>query len=508
MKKIGFILGIVLFIALFVPKAHASKVWINDLKGLYQANSAIIYGINIRTFSAVDKNGNGIIEENLGEKRGDFLSAIAQLDNLTQMGINTVNLLPVFPVGKVKAIGTGGSLFAPTSFTTINPQLKSKNSTLSAEDQMAKFVQACHDRNLRVIVDIPSCGAYDLYLKNSSLFELDDNKNPITVSDWTDVKKFDAGTENNINGEVFSMYKKSLQMLINLGVDGVKINNPTLFPANFWKKLIAQTQKLDPQFIFIAEKANEKINDVTTEDKLLDIGFNGFYGDFNNISEWKTSSDVHHSIASLTATTQKHKQAKALSNFATHNQLSPILVNGERFSKMIMWLETTLPINAYYLDGFETGDTYMYPLANKKAQKSETDDEYYFVHRGQMDIFNYSRKPVGDKKDLKEEFTLSNKVKRFIAPLNIDNNITILNTHNDSVFAYTRDFKTLKVLVIGNLDYNMEQDAKITLPKFNKNTDIIPIKFDSIPTVKRNSLETTLNAGEILVFILNINNSK
>ena len=43
---------------------------------------------------------------------------------------------------------------------------------------------------------------------------------------------------------------------------------------------------------------------------------------------------------------------------------------------MVLWLNTTLPLNAYYVDGFATGDTYNYQWANKLATKSETDDEY------------------------------------------------------------------------------------------------------------------------------------
>jgi hypothetical protein len=58
---------------------------------------------------------------------------------------------------------------------------------------------------------------------------------------------------------------------------------------------------------------------------------------------------------------------------------------------MIIWLSATLPVNSYFLDGFATGDTYLYQYRNKKAPKSYTDDDYYFVHLGKMDIFNFSR---------------------------------------------------------------------------------------------------------------------
>ena len=38
--------------------------------------------------------------------------------------------------------------------------------------------------------------------------------------------------------------------------------------------------------------------------------------------------------------------------FASHDELSPILVNGEKYAQMILWLNTTLPLNSYFVDGF------------------------------------------------------------------------------------------------------------------------------------------------------------
>ena len=107
-------------------KAQAATVWLNDARSVFQANSAVIIAINIRNFNANDINKNGIIEENLGEERGNFINAIDRLDQLSMQGVNTIHLLPITPVGKIKAIGTAGSLYALNGFDDINPQLTSK----------------------------------------------------------------------------------------------------------------------------------------------------------------------------------------------------------------------------------------------------------------------------------------------------------------------------------------------------------------------------------------------
>ena len=69
---------------------------------------------------------------------------------------------------------------------------------------------------------------------------------------------------------------------------------------------------------------------------------------------------------------------------------------------MMIWLNATLPINSYFVDGFQTGDTYLYKNGNKLAPHSNTDDDTYFTHRGKIDIFNYSRKPGGDNQEFRK----------------------------------------------------------------------------------------------------------
>ena len=87
----------------------------------------------------------------------------------------------------------------------------------------------------------------------------------------------------------------------------------------------------------------------------------------------------------------KFSEPKAvIGSFSTHDEMSPIVINGPGFSNMIIWLNATLPVNSYFVDGFDTGDKYIYFWANKKADVTFTDDDTYFVHRGKIDIFNFT----------------------------------------------------------------------------------------------------------------------
>ncbi|MDD3437058.1 MAG: hypothetical protein PHC64_07910 [Candidatus Gastranaerophilales bacterium] len=510
MKKPGIL---IFFILLFVSsKVFAENIWINDLKSLFLANNAVIYAINIRTFNASDRNKNGIIEEDLGEERGNFLNAIYRLDELAMLGVNTVNLLPVTPVGKVKALGTAGSLYAASSFNELNPQLKCPDSNLSLKEEMRKFVNECHKRKIRVIVDLPCCGSYDLYLQQPELFIKDKNKNPIIPADWTDVRLLDGGTESQINNDVYNMYSEFIDLMVELGVDGVKANVPTLKPAAFWKKLIYEKRAGNPQFLFLAEASpywsitpSEHIT-LTPFNKLMDTGFDGYYGDYSNLKDWKTASSLISHIKSDIALAKKYSGSrKVIGNFATHDQISPILLKGTELSKMIVWLNATLPINSYYIDGFSTGDDYIYFLANKKAQKTFTDDEYYFVHRGQLDIFNFSRRPLGKHYDILQDFAMAGKLKAVAANALSKGDFVPLKTSSSSVFAYSRNYDLDSVIVIGNLDFKNTQKVTVNAPKLNKDVSSIPIKISiNTPIVANGKIETVLAPGEVQVLYFTV----
>ena len=112
----------------------------NDLTTLFTNNEAIIYEINMRSFNADDKNGNGIVELELGETPGNFLNAINRLDELQSYGINAIHLMPINPVGKLKAIGTVGSVYAMNDIHSIDARLADPKSKLSVNEQAKKFV--------------------------------------------------------------------------------------------------------------------------------------------------------------------------------------------------------------------------------------------------------------------------------------------------------------------------------------------------------------------------------
>lgn len=482
----------------------------NNLRTMFLNNEAVIYVLNIRTFNAKDTNKNEIIELEKGEESGTFINAIAKLNTVSGMGINTVHILPITPVGKIKAIGTAGSLYAISDFTTLNPQLEDKKSSLSLEKQAKLFFDECHKRGIKVIVDLPSCGSYDLYLKQPDLFVLDRKQQPVIPADWTDVRLFKTlNKDGTLNEDLLEMHKQYIDLMMALGADGIRADVATLKPYEFWVKLIKYARDKDPEFLFLAE-ASDSWNTTVSEyatftnyKKLLDAGFDGYYGSYFNFKNWKSASDLKAQV-NLNQNLSKNIDNKksVIGSFATHDELSPIIQGKAAFSEMLMWLNATLPLNPYYVDGFVTGDSYLYGYSNKKASITYTDDDYYYVHKGKLDIFNFSRAPGGNDEKLLNSFCLTIRLREFAKEVILKGNFKLLTSNNSKVFAYSRSYGGKTLVVILNKNLIDKENAQINMSGINSKLSIMPIKFTNAPVVTNGKISTILDPAETVVLYI------
>ena len=446
------------------------------LREMFQNNQSIIYSLNLRTFNANDKNKNGIIDFSEGENAGSFINAIDRLDELKSLGINTLHLLPITPVGKIKALGTAGSVYSMSDFTKLNIQLADTNSELSLNEQAKTFIEECHKRNIKVMVDLPSCGAYDLFINRPDLFVQDENGEPYVPADWMDVRLFNVPNNDSLfNSDIFVLHKIFVNEMIELGVDGIRADVATIKPYVFWKELIKYTREKSPNFMFLAEASEswtEPASDkgyFTDYKQLMEAGFDGYYGNYFDLKNWSTIQDLSKTVKNQQKVFKKYKDKKSvIGSFATHDVVSPLLTGGENFSKIIIWLNATLPLNPYYVDGFLQADDYVYQYANKKADETYTDDEFLYVHQGQIDIFNFSRKPGTDNRILINEQLKAMEVRGNNSDVIELGSFKELKTNNNRVFAYERKLGKKSLITIINRNLANSEDIKVKIKGINK----------------------------------------
>lgn len=499
-----------LILSVIVCLLFTSAVFAEDgLRTMFLNNKAIICGINIRNFNAKDTNKNGLIDPN--EQSGNFINAIERLDEIKDSGVNVLHILPITPVGKLKALGTAGSVYAMNGFDTINSQLIDKNSPLTPIEQARLFIEECHNRQIKVMIDLPSCGAYDLFLTNPELFIKDKKQLSIVPTDWTDVRLLKTGKNGSLNQDVLDAHKRFVDMIMDIGADGIRADVATIKPSEFWTEIIEYSRKKNPEFLYLAEASDSwreppsKYAEFTPYDKLLEAGFDGYYGSFFNLKDWKTAEPfMEHIRFNKKLLTSYPDDKSVILSFTTHDEVSPIVLHGERFSVMIAWLEATLPFNPYFIDGFQSGDDYLYPWANTQAKLTETDDDFYFVHRGKLDIFNFSRKPEGKNEYVKANFKEAFRFRTENADLIAKGTFTPLKVDKEKVFAFSRSYQGDTIIVIGNLDYKHSQKhITVKVSGLKKKKDLQIIEGLTNHKTKNNKLLTDLEAGEIKVLRIN-----
>lgn len=471
-----------LSMGMLAGSTYAETCTKNDLRTLYLNNQAIIYEINMRTFNANDKNGNGIVEVEKGETVGNFLNAIKRLDELKNYGINAIHVMPINPTGKKSAIGTVGSVYSMTEIAGIDPNLVDKKSKLSDKEQLKKFVSECHKRGIRVIVDIPACGSLDMSEKYPDMFVKDKDGKAMIPVDWTDVRLFKTVNEDGtLNQALLDEHKKYVDMLLNAGVDGIRADVAPIKPYEFWKELISYTRAKDAEFMFVAETAEawappEVPSPTANYVKLLEAGFDGYYGNLLDFVNFKNVDDFKFVFKHINELAQKGETKAILGCFDTHDLESAYTIS-PAYAESIMYMNATLPVNPYYLDGFQSGDKYQYPYNGKKAEVTYTDSNIYYSHKNKIDIFNFSRKPGGDLPIMKKKLKQTIEFRKQLGDLATKGDFEFLdvkqlNQSSEKIYAYERTLDKKGVLVIVNGNHHKAM-AVVNVGKKVKPQEII-----------------------------------
>jgi len=492
--------------ALFFFTLSASA---QGLREDFLANKSIIYVINIRSFNSKDTNQNGIIEMEKGEVAGNFINAIDRLDEIKAKGVNTIHLLPITKVGKKSALGTAGSLYSMASFTELDRLIDDKTNDFTVKEEAKFFVEECHKRDIKVIFDMPACGAYDLFLERPELFALDKDKNPITPLDWSDVRLFKVvDGKGQLYQPTYDAYKSYVDLLLELGADGIRADVATNKPYEFWAELIKYTRAQRPDFMFLAEASESwkgaiaKQAVFTPYDKLLLAGFDGYLGNLFNYKNYKVF-DLNNYMSEILKNLKKYREPKTLiGGFSTHDEKSPVSIAGEAFARQILWLNVTLPLNPYFVDGFDTNDRYIYKYCNRKATDYYTDCDKYFVHQGKIDIFNLAAQPQGGEKKFAKEFNDALSFREKYIDIITKGEFIPLEVNNKKTFAYCRKNKTGVILVVVSKEYLNVERVDIDANKLRNFKNIQPITQDPTPDMIKGVVSLNLKPLDIKVFAL------
>ena len=240
MKKlrlgVGLLLGLLLSLApssrgadsLASQSARSAPSWVRD---------GVVYEIFPRSFSPT----------------GDFNGVTAGLDELKDLGVTVLWLMPIHPIGEKLRKGTLGSPYAVRDYYAINPDY-------GTEADLKRLVAEAHKRDLKVIIDIvANHTAWDSVIMKHPEYYKQDASGRITppVPEWTDV----AGL-NYENPELRRYMIEMLKHWINpatFDLDGFRCDVASMVPTSFWEEARLELMKVKPDIMLLAEASKPEL---------------------------------------------------------------------------------------------------------------------------------------------------------------------------------------------------------------------------------------------------------
>ncbi|WP_264535846.1 alpha-amylase family glycosyl hydrolase [Flavobacterium sp. N1736] len=214
---------------------------------------AIIYQVNIRAFS----------------QAGTLKGVQERLTQIQELGANVLYLMPVYPVGKVKASGELGSPYAVQDYKAVNPDF----GTLQ---DLQVLVEEAHKKNMAVILDwVANHTAWDnAWITQHPNWYQKNEKGEIIIppgTNYTDVAQLDFNNTEMKDAMIDAMS----YWIYNTNIDGFRCDYADLVPQTFWSDAIAKLRaiKKNQKILMLAE--GSKVNHFTSGFDYT-FGFNFF----------------------------------------------------------------------------------------------------------------------------------------------------------------------------------------------------------------------------------------
>jgi len=207
--------------AVSASAARPGPEWLRD---------AIVYEVFPRAFS----------------KEGNFAGVTAQLDRLKDLGVTVVWLMPIHPVGQLKAKGTLGSPYAVRDYDAIDP-------AYGTADDFKRLVAAAHQRGMKVFIDIvANHTAWDSVLidKHPDWYTHDAAGQIVPPNpDWVDVADLDY-SRPALRTYMTSMLVRWLR---DYQLDGFRCDYAAGVPRDFWESVRPELDRARPGIVMLAE---------------------------------------------------------------------------------------------------------------------------------------------------------------------------------------------------------------------------------------------------------------
>ena len=209
--------------------------------------------VKVVTVDAAARDNYQIYQVNLKMygSSGAFGKVKARLDDIKALGTEVLYLMPCYPEGKNKAIG---SPYCIRDFKGVNP-------SFGTLDELKSLVDAAHGKGMKVMFDwVANHTSWDnpwitdhpeWYEKNAK----GEIVCPTKDGTWSDVAQLDYG-----NKDLWTAMEDALEYWVKtLDIDGYRCDYAHGVRDDFWKDAIPRLKALKPGFVMLAESDFERM---------------------------------------------------------------------------------------------------------------------------------------------------------------------------------------------------------------------------------------------------------
>jgi len=200
-------------------QARPTRDWVRD---------GVVYEIYPRAFSP----------------QGNFNGITTRLDDLKDLGVNILWLMPIHPIGQERKKGSIGSPYAVRDYYAINPDYGTK-------EDFKKLIAEAHRRGMKVIIDIvANHTSWDSVLMKHPEFYKRDAKGNITYPyDWFDIAALDYSNQE-LRRYMTAMLKYWIR---DFDLDGFRCDVAGELPTEFWENVRTELEQIKPDIVMLAE---------------------------------------------------------------------------------------------------------------------------------------------------------------------------------------------------------------------------------------------------------------
>ena len=383
---------------------------------------AIIYQVNIRAFS----------------QAGTLKGVQDRLTQIQELGANVIYLMPIYPVGKVKASGELGSPYAVKDYKAVNPDF----GTLQ---DLQTLVAEAHKKNMAVVLDwVANHTSWDnAWITEHPNWYQKNDKGEIIIppgTNYADVAQLDFNNAEMKNAMIDAMS----YWVYTANVDGFRCDYADFVAQGFWTDAITKLRSIKKNQTILMLAEGSKVSHFVS-------GFDYTFG-FNFFSTLEKVFKENKSVTTI----QDSNATEYANSYKPENKIVRYTTNHD------VNLSDGTPLELF---GGKKGSIAAFVVA---AYLKSVPMIYNGQEIGYAQRLNYfSRTPidwsVADTEMLAE-------YKKIIAFRNTSNAIkkgTFTGYSSDAVSAFTMINNTEKVLVLSNLTNNT---AKYLVPSALKGT--------------------------------------